>query len=257
MRGLVTSLALHGGVIWAAFYIGWGGQGNGGADLVGMDAGAESDSRLSTLEMQISRPQHHVPDLISEPLQPPSPAKATPRALQPRQPPPAVLRPLARLTVPRPSESLTLPESTSSTLPASMALPAALVAAGPAARKAENAEPVRQAKKGDSGRASGRGGQGRAGDATFSSAPPRLISAKPPVYPSGARRAGAEGIATVRVSVSATGKVLGCAIYHSAGREDLDAAALKAVRGWEFQPGRQASGAVAADVLVRVVFRLA
>lgn len=250
-RGLVVSLTLHGGLVWAAFHIGWGGQGNGGADLLGREAGAD-EGTLTTLEMQVARPVNPVPEPVRT-----QPASIVPKALRPRQAPPALLRPLQRLTVARPTENLTLPDAAPSRLPASIALPESIVASAAPAAQAPAAPSVREARKGDSGRASGKGGQGRAGEATFSSSPPRLVSAKPPAYPSAARRAGAEGVATVRVSVSATGKVLGCAIFRSAGREDLDAAALKAVRNWEFQPGRQASGAVAADVLVRVVFRLA
>lgn len=87
--------------------------------------------------------------------------------------------------------------------------------------------------------------------------PPRLISSPPPPYPQRARTAKAEGAVTVRVTVSAEGKVLGCSLHRSTGNTDLDQAALKAVRRWRFTPGMSAAKPVQSDVLVRVVFRVA
>lgn len=87
--------------------------------------------------------------------------------------------------------------------------------------------------------------------------PPRLISSPPPSYPQKARSAKAEGAVTVRVTVSAEGKVLGCSLHRSTGNTDLDQAALKAVRRWRFTPGMSAAKPVQSDVLVRVVFRVA
>lgn len=65
---------------------------------------------------------------------------------------------------------------------------------------------------------------------------PVLIEASQPVYPRLARRAGWEGIAVCRITVSPAGDVTDARIERSSGHELLDEAALRALLTWRFQP---------------------
>lgn len=78
-----------------------------------------------------------------------------------------------------------------------------------------------------------------------------------PAYPEEARRAGVEGVVTLRVSVGKTGRVTGARIECSCGHASLDRRALETVRSrWVFRPARLNGEAVEADVLVPVRFSL-
>jgi len=78
----------------------------------------------------------------------------------------------------------------------------------------------------------------------------------PPEYPPLARRRQLEGTVVLEVLVSAEGKVSGLAVHESSGHALLDEAALKAVKGWRFEPGRRGGAPVAMPVLVPVRFGL-
>lgn len=91
-------------------------------------------------------------------------------------------------------------------------------------------------------------------------APPRFDAAyldnpRPP-YPAVARRMGEEGKTVLRVFVSADGLPERIELSQSAGSPRLDEAALAAVKRWRFVPARQGEHAVAAWVLVPLVFKL-
>lgn len=91
-------------------------------------------------------------------------------------------------------------------------------------------------------------------------APPRFDAAyldnpRPP-YPAVARRMGEEGKTVLRVFVSADGLPERIELSQSAGSPRLDEAALAAVKRWRFVPARQGERAVAAWVLVPLVFKL-
>lgn len=77
-----------------------------------------------------------------------------------------------------------------------------------------------------------------------------------PPYPDEARRMKQEGVVLVRVSVSESGAVENAELAKSSGVEALDAAAVKAVRRWEFEPARRGKTSVASTVTVPVRFRL-
>jgi protein TonB len=77
-----------------------------------------------------------------------------------------------------------------------------------------------------------------------------------PRYPEAARREGVEGVVTLRFEVQANGKVGTVQVQQSAGREDLDQAAVEAVRTWLFQPARRGKEAVAVWVTLPVRFEL-
>jgi protein TonB len=77
-----------------------------------------------------------------------------------------------------------------------------------------------------------------------------------PQYPEAARREGAEGVVTLRFEVLANGKVGTVQVQRSAGRDDLDRAAIEAVKTWLFEPARREKEAVAVWVTLPVRFEL-
>ena len=77
-----------------------------------------------------------------------------------------------------------------------------------------------------------------------------------PRYPETARRAGVEGVSVLRFVVLADGRVGDVLVERSAGREDLDRAAITAVSTWRFEPARRGSEAVPVWVTLPVRFEL-
>jgi TonB family protein len=77
-----------------------------------------------------------------------------------------------------------------------------------------------------------------------------------PRYPESARRAGAQGVTTLRVRVLENGRVGEVLVEQSAGFRDLDFAAVDAVRKWLFEPARQGKYPVSVWVLLPVKFEL-
>lgn len=78
----------------------------------------------------------------------------------------------------------------------------------------------------------------------------------PPSYPAAARRRHIEGTVMLDVLVGADGLPREVRVGKGSGSEELDAAALAAVRGWRFVPARRGTVAVHAEVRVPVRFRL-
>jgi periplasmic protein TonB len=77
-----------------------------------------------------------------------------------------------------------------------------------------------------------------------------------PHYPEAARREGAEGVVTLRFEVLTSGKVGSVQVQQSAGRQDLDRAAVEAIKTWLFEPARRGKEAVAVWVILPVRFEL-
>ncbi len=77
-----------------------------------------------------------------------------------------------------------------------------------------------------------------------------------PAYPALARRMGEEGRVVLRVQVSANGLPTDIVLQSASGSARLDQAAFDAVRRWRFVPARRGDEAVAASVLVPIVFSL-
>jgi protein TonB len=90
--------------------------------------------------------------------------------------------------------------------------------------------------------------------------PPSLdaayLSNPPPRYPPAARRAGEQGIVTLRVLVLRSGLPSRVEIEKSSGSRLLDTAAQDAVWGWRFVPGRLGTDPVEQWMQVPVRFRL-
>jgi len=100
--------------------------------------------------------------------------------------------------------------------------------------------------------ASAGAGEGGGGDSSGNG----LLSGALPGYPQAARRAGREGIVTVRVLVGTDGIPASVTVRLSSGHEDFDSAAVQAVKKWRFSPARRAGVPVASFHDIRVRFRL-
>ena len=77
-----------------------------------------------------------------------------------------------------------------------------------------------------------------------------------PRYPESARRAGVQGVTTLRVRVLENGRVGEVVVEKSAGFRDLDFSAAEAVKKWLFEPARRGKDAVSVWVLLPVKFEL-
>lgn len=77
-----------------------------------------------------------------------------------------------------------------------------------------------------------------------------------PVYPPLSRRMGEQGKVLLRVAVDSAGRPTDVQLHQGSGSLRLDRAALDAVRSWRFTPARQGDLAVAASVIVPIVFSL-
>ena len=77
-----------------------------------------------------------------------------------------------------------------------------------------------------------------------------------PRYPESARRAGAQGVTTLRLRVLENGRVGEVLVEQSAGFRDLDIAAVSAVKKWLFEPARRGKEPVSVWVLLPVKFQL-
>lgn len=92
--------------------------------------------------------------------------------------------------------------------------------------------------------------------AALRQAVPLAADNRPPEYPALARKRGWEGKVMLAVAVAGDGTVQGVRVQSGSGHDLLDAAALRAVRQWRFQPGTRAGAPVAMEVLVPVHFLL-
>src|SRR5262245_36827187 len=77
-----------------------------------------------------------------------------------------------------------------------------------------------------------------------------------PRYPASALKEGVGGTTTLRVEVLANGRVGEIVVVRSAGRHDLDRAAIEAVKQWLFEPARRGSTNVAVWAVLPVNFSI-
>jgi protein TonB len=105
-------------------------------------------------------------------------------------------------------------------------------------------------------RGEGTGGGSGDGEALSGLARPLGGYQVKPRYPESARRAGAQGVTTLRVRVLENGRVGEVLVEQSAGFRDLDLAAVDAVRKWLFEPARRGKEAVPVWVVLPVKFEL-
>ena len=77
-----------------------------------------------------------------------------------------------------------------------------------------------------------------------------------PVYPDASRRGGDQGTVVLEVEVLASGRCGTIRVLDSSGHQELDQAALAAVRTWMFRPARRWQTPVAFWVEIPIRFRL-
>jgi TonB family protein len=77
-----------------------------------------------------------------------------------------------------------------------------------------------------------------------------------PQYPRRARHLGLEGRLILRVTVSPLGRPSILKVLESSGHTLLDVAAMKAIKGWHFQPALRGKSPIKASIDLPVVFRL-
>ncbi len=86
--------------------------------------------------------------------------------------------------------------------------------------------------------------------------PARYASCPPPAFPAEARKARLAGTALLLVQIDARGRPLNVTLQRTSGHAILDMAALRAVRGWRFEPARRDGNPVDARLEVPVRFAL-
>ena len=87
--------------------------------------------------------------------------------------------------------------------------------------------------------------------------PPRILRQTEPSYPESLRQQRIEGRVAVRMLVLEDGSVGDADVVSSSGYGEMDAAALDAVRQWQFVPARhEGGGAVRCRTTLSVSFRL-
>ena len=86
--------------------------------------------------------------------------------------------------------------------------------------------------------------------------PPAFRVHQEPAYPERARRAGVEGLVTVRISLSASGEIAEVAVVGSSGSRLLDEAAVAAARSSIFTPAARGGVPVSAEATATYRFEL-
>ena len=87
-------------------------------------------------------------------------------------------------------------------------------------------------------------------------APPRFLDRVEPAYPPLARRAGVEGSVTLRLRLSAGGRLVSAEVAASSGSPTLDQAALAAARASRYAPAVAAGAPVASETVATYRFEL-
>jgi protein TonB len=94
----------------------------------------------------------------------------------------------------------------------------------------------------------------RGSEAEFVAA--KVRSTSRPQYPATAMSRGHEGVAQIRLSLDAAGRVTAAALSSSSGHAALDKAALKAAARWKFAPATSGGRPVASVIVVPIRFSL-
>ncbi len=108
--------------------------------------------------------------------------------------------------------------------------------------------------KGSAGGTSSEGNSGKKRNITA----PRISSKVEPTYPEGARKAGLEGTAVVRIQILVNGLPGDVTIHTTSGNNMLDDAAVAAVQKWRFIPAKNQDGgaSVICYTTMPIAFRL-
>jgi TonB family protein len=84
--------------------------------------------------------------------------------------------------------------------------------------------------------------------------PGHLVSGDPPMYPAEARKAGIEGIAVLRATITKSGALEN--LKGLSGPKDLQQATLQAVRQWQYEPYLLNGKPIAVRAEITVVYSL-
>lgn len=68
--------------------------------------------------------------------------------------------------------------------------------------------------------------------------PPSILNRINPTYPQSARQAGIEGTVILKIQIHENGHAGNVTIFRSSGNEELDTAAISAVKQWRFVPAK-------------------
>jgi protein TonB len=274
--GVLISLLVHGGTLFALTH--WGHRslqlprlvGNGTVFSIAAPDSAAGFESVQPPAVEITTHEFVEPTIEIQPthviiaerhyeLSPPRERFAPPEnLLEPLDLPPVETSPLG--TLPAPTE---LTEIVSTESPATEPQPSPAPNQTPTdapsdATSAENetrAEPLPDIPTGPLGGAPSRASAAETpGD--NAQIGPNFVFNPPPDYPVEAQQRHWQGTVLLRFQVTAAGRVADLEILTSSGHELLDAAAIRAVRQWVFQPARQAGHAVAVTVRLPVRFRL-
>jgi len=109
---------------------------------------------------------------------------------------------------------------------------------------------------GGSGTGHGKGDGGGGGGGWGTYVAPSYLRNPAPIYPREARLARREGLVLLEVVVNGEGTPIEVDVVSGSGDEEMDRAAVAAVRGWRFRPATVEGRSVEGKVKVPVRFRL-
>ena len=165
-----------------------------------------------------------------------NPSEPTP--ISPARPQPAVTQPDEPLSHPNPEPGPPTPQVAHQNHATRPASPPATLAHPPS-----NPEPLKRQSSSDV-------------STVVVMAKPRYSDNPPPVYPSIARKRKYQGTVVLEVFVKEDGQVGDLRIAATSNYSLLDRAAMKAVRGWQFEPARRGNHTLAMWVKVPIRFHL-
>ena len=84
--------------------------------------------------------------------------------------------------------------------------------------------------------------------------PPVVLEKSRPQYPEAAAADGVQGAVTIEITIATSGDVVEAHVIRST--PGLDAAAVRSVRGWRFQPATRDGVAIESKICVTVKFGL-
>lgn len=178
----------------------------------------KESTKLSVVEVRLRQ----------EPPPPPPPQQPQPKPVPPVMPPPAIVAPVPLVvTIPSPVQVATSPTPP----PPQLSVPGPPMPAPPAPVPAPAIA--------------------NAGDLSST-----MISATPPRYPHESRRKREQGTVVLMVLLDIEGRVADISVSQSSGFDNLDRAALAAVRRWRWSPTRRGGAAVMVRGLVEIPFLL-
>lgn len=86
--------------------------------------------------------------------------------------------------------------------------------------------------------------------------PARVRSSPKPEYPADAKANNQEGVVVLRLEISEAGRVIDATLVSGSGVASLDAASLRGVRRWTYEPARRGKTPVSSSLTARLRWRL-